>query len=74
MLNDLSYVHGVVTQGEPYASHIAEQSYVMSYQVLYAQDGLDWITATGQDLIVTVRYTLNHWGLDYNQKIFKHCH
>jgi hypothetical protein len=53
MLNDVSHVRGVVTQGDP----AVYDYYVTSYQVLYRQDGDEWQTATGQDYIVTVRYT-----------------
>jgi hypothetical protein len=61
MLNDVSHVHGVVTQGEP-AHWYPIHNYVTSYQVLYRQDGDEWQTATGQDGSVTVRYTL-HYGV-----------
>jgi hypothetical protein len=61
MLNDVSYVHIVVTQGEPYdsASQTDERSYVTSYQVMYGQDGVEWQTVAGRDSIITVIYTLS---------------
>jgi hypothetical protein len=57
MLNDVSYVRGVVTQG---GNDNSVTSYVTSYQVLYRQDGDEWQPASGQDAIVTVSNIVNY--------------
>jgi hypothetical protein len=56
MLNQMSFVSGVVTKGESFMAGQPPR-YVTSYQVEYREDATDeWQTAkTGSDFSVTVR-------------------